>query len=79
MEERMELTPHELINECYPIACACVGPLKEIVKVNPELAEEVIELAIVIGINQAMKRIDWDNKKIILEKINVDIKNRPAW
>lgn len=74
-DEKMELTPHELIQDCYPVARACISPLKEIVKVNPELAEEVIELAIVIGINSAWKRADWDVKRNFI----AGIKSETPW
>lgn len=58
-----DLTPHELIKDCYPIAAQCISSLIEIAKVNPNLLQEVIELAIVIGINQAHHRIEWDKKR----------------
>lgn len=62
-------TPHQLIEEIFPGAKHCVSPLAEIVRVNPNLAAEVIELAIMIGVNQAMTRIHWDKMSEALSKI----------
>lgn len=63
-----DLTPHELLHDSYPIAARTISSLAEIVKTNPYLVEQVIELAIVIGINSAHARIEWDKKRDILEK-----------
>ena len=55
-----ELTPHELIRDSYPLAARSISPLVELAKVNPSFIEEIIELAIVIGINSAHARIERD-------------------
>ena len=74
-----ELTPHELIQDCYPIARACISPLVEIAKVNKELLEEVIELAIIIGINSAHNRIEWDKRREVITKVQESIGLSPKW
>jgi hypothetical protein len=63
------LTPRELISESYPSAAQSISSLVTIVQTNPGLAREVIELAIMVGINAAMVRIDWDARKLVLDKI----------
>lgn len=62
-------TPHQLIEEIFPAAKHCISPLVELVRVNPNLAQEVIELAVMIGVNQAMTRIHWDKMDEALSKI----------
>ena len=74
----MQTNPHELINDSYPIAARCISSLVEIAKSNPNLIQETIELAIVIGINAAMSRIEWDKKRDIAEIIKKDLLG-PRW
>ena len=77
MADDFDQTPHQLIEEIFPVAKATISPLVEIIRVNPNLATEVIELAIMIGINQAMARIQWDK----VDKTLNEIKNSqfPRW
>lgn len=72
-----QITPHTLIEDSYPIAQRCISSLVEIAKANSNLIQEVIELSIVIGINAAMSRIDWDKKMEIAETIKKEI--LPRW
>ena len=74
----MQTNPHELINDSYPIAARCISSLVEITKSNPNLIQEIIELSIVIGINAAMSRIEWDRKRDIVELIKEDLTG-PRW
>lgn len=73
-----DLAPHELIQDSYPIAARSISSLVEIAKVNPNLLQEVIELAIVIGINSAMSRINWESKIDGINKIR-DSGLFPKW
>lgn len=58
----------DLLKNSYPYAAQTVSPLVNLVKVNPNLTEEIIELAIVIGINAAHWRIETDKKQTELIK-----------
>lgn len=74
-----DLTPHELIQDAYPIAAHCISALVEIARVNPNLLQEVIELAIVIGINSAHHRIEWDKKRDTVISLHEALGDRPNW
>lgn len=64
-----DLTPLKLIEDSYPIAARCISSLVEIAKTNPGLVKEVIELAIVIGINSAHSRIEWDKQREVIKDL----------
>lgn len=72
-----EFDPHVVLEQVYPVAKACVSPLVSIVQANPGLAAEVIELALMIGINQAMARIQWDKIDEAISKIKPSM--YPRW
>lgn len=74
-----ELTPHELITQTYPIAARCVSSLIELIKVNPSLTTEVIELAIVIGINAAHQRLETDKRFEVITTIKEKMYPSPQW
>jgi hypothetical protein len=57
-----EFTPLELIKDSYPTAARSISSLVELATVNRHLIEEIIALAMLIGINSAHKRIEWDRK-----------------
>lgn len=61
-----EIIPHDLIKIYYLDAKDSVSPLVNLIKVNPQLTQDVVELAIVIGIKAAMRRIADDEGDIVL-------------
>jgi hypothetical protein len=50
-------SPRELITSFYPLEGA-VGPLVELARINPQILQEVIELAMVLGIYAEQRRQD---------------------
>lgn len=46
----MDMTPEELLRKAFPVAAASLGPLVELVRNNPSCADQIIALAMVIGI-----------------------------
>lgn len=73
-----DITPHELLKSTYPIAARCVSSLVELCKVNPSVVEEVIELAIMIGINAAHNRLETDKHNEVVTTIREKL-TMPDW
>jgi hypothetical protein len=71
-------TPHELIYNKYPLAARSISSLSDLAKINPHLIEQILELAIVIGIHSCLQRIELDKSK---ELINFKFPREfgPSW
>ena len=65
-----ERTPYELIHDCYPLAAASISPLAELAKINLNLIQDILALAMMIAISSAMQRVERDKKTNLIAEIS---------
>jgi hypothetical protein len=74
-----DTTPSELMKLSYPTASACISPLAELARVSPSLLEEVLALAMMIGIRAAEIKIERDKLFFNLDKLKTSFSSPFTW
>ena len=76
MSEEADLDPRALIKRRYAQLEGLINPLAELVRVNPMLIEEVIYLALVMGIHAEEDRV---NRVRAFELVKEDLHRGGHW
>lgn len=68
-----DLDPRELIKQRYYPLEGAIAPLAELIRINPQLIEEIISLAMVMGIHTGQQRVQADRRAEVFGLVKEDL------